>query len=165
MLLTSSDGASVELRPTRYQFPASSSEPGDWDANWLEIHGRVSTVAGESWTFDDPCLTTWEAREIGDWLRAVADGRVPVIGAPAQDSEELLTFTEPDIGFSVGARQGDSLVVRVHLSLESVADRPRAGEESHYDFYGYSVALRAGREQVLAAARAWDEENRPFPER
>lgn len=165
MLLTSSDGASVELRPTRYQFPATRSEAGDWDANWLEIQGRVRSVVGESWKFDDPCLTTWEAREIGDWLRAAADGGVRVIEAPTEDSEELLTFTEPNLGFSVGARDGDSLVVRVHLSLESVADRPGAGEEAPYDFYGYSVPLQLGREELLAAAQAWDEENRPFPER
>jgi hypothetical protein len=165
VLLTSSDGAGVELRPTRYQFPATPSQPGDWDANWLEIHGQVRTKAGESWKFDDPCLTTWEARKIGDWLRAAADGRVPVTDAPTEDSEELLTFTEPNLGFSVGARQGDSLVVRVHLSLESVADPPGAGEEAPYDFYAYSIPLRAGREELLAAAHAWDEDNRPFPER
>jgi len=165
VLLTCSDGASVELRPTRYQFPAAPSEPGDWDANWLKIHGRVRTAAGESWEFDDPCLTTWEAREIGDWLRAAADGRVPVIEAPTEDSEGLLTFTEPNLGFSLGAREGDSLVVRLHLSLESVADRPGVGEEASYDFYGYSVPLQLGREELLAAAQAWDEDDRPFPER
>jgi hypothetical protein len=166
VLLTSLDGASVELRPTRYQFPAAPKEPGDWDANWLEVYGRVGTAAGESWKFDDSCLTTWEARELRDWLRAAADGRVPVNEAPIEDSEGLLTFTEPNLGFSVGARQGDSLVVRVHLSLESVADRPGgAGEEAPYEFYAYSIPLRAGREELLAAAHAWDEDNRPFPER
>lgn len=165
MLLTSSDGASVELRPTRYQYTAAPSEPGDWDANWLEIHGRVRTEAGQSWKFDDPCLTTWEAREIGDRLRAAADGRVPVIEAPTEDSEELLTFTEPNLAFSVGAREGDSLVVRVHLSLESVADRPGAGEGAPTTSTAYSVPLRVGREELLAAAQAWGEDNRPFPER
>jgi len=127
VLLTSSDGASVELRPIRYQFSAAPSEPGDWDANWLEIRGRVRTVAGESCEFEDPCLTTWEARVLGDWLQAAADGRAPVTQTPTEDSEELLTFTEPNLGFSVGGREGDSLVVCVHLSLESVADRPGRG--------------------------------------
>ena len=164
MLLTSSDGASVELRPTRYQFPAAPNEPGDWDANWLEIHGRVRTAVGESWQFDDPCLTTWEARQLGDWLRTAAEGRVPVTEAPTEDSENLLSFTEPNLGFSVRARQDDSLVVRVHLSLECVADRPGA-EEEPYDFYGYSVPLRVRREDLLAAAQAWDDDIRPFPER
>jgi hypothetical protein len=39
------------------------------------------------------------------------------------------------------------------------------GEEVHYDFYAYSVPLRVGREQSLAAAEAWDEDNGPFLER
>ncbi|MGY1679905.1 hypothetical protein ACI78Z_04295 [Geodermatophilus sp. SYSU D01176] len=85
--------------------------------------------------------------------------------APTEDSEELPTFTEPNLGFSVGARQDDSLVVRVHLSHESVVDRPGAGEDAPYDFCTCSVPLRVGREELLAAARAWDEDTRPFPER
>ena len=43
---------------------------------------------------------------------------------------------------------------RVHLSLESVAGRPGADEEAPYAFYAYSVPLRVGREDLLAAARA-----------
>lgn len=155
MLLTSSDGAGVELLPARYQFSAAPSGPGDWDANWLEIHGRVRTVAGESRTFDDQCLTTWEARQLANWLRAAAAGRVPVTEAPTADSEGLLTFTEPNLGFGVGASRDDSLVVRVHLSLESVGDRHGAGEEAPYDLYAYSVPLRVSQENLLAAAQAW----------
>ena len=123
----------------------------------------MRTVTGESWEFDDPCLTTWEARQLGRWLRAAAAGRVPVVGAPTEDSAELLTFTEPNFGFSVGARGGDHLVVRVHLSLESMAGRP--GAEAHHDLYAYSVPLQVGREELLAAARTWDEQNRSLPER
>jgi hypothetical protein len=77
----------------------------------------------------------------------------------------LLTFTEPGLGFSVATREDDFLVVRVHLSLESVADRSGADEEAPYDFYGYSVALRVGREDLLAAIRAWEADLTPFPER
>lgn len=165
VLLISSDGASVELRPIRYQFSAAPSEPRDWDANWLDILGRVRTVAGESWMFEEPCLTTWEARQLGDWLRAAADGRVPVTETPTEDSENLLTFTEPNLRFSVGARREDSLVVCVHLSLESVPERPGTGEEASYGVTACSVPIRVGREGLLAAAQAWDEDNRPFPER
>ena len=45
-----------------------------------------------------------------------------------------------------------------------MADRPGAGEEAPYGFYVYSAPLRVGREELLAAAQAWDEDNRPFPE-
>jgi hypothetical protein len=27
------------------------------------VHGRVRTTAGESWTFEGPDLSTWEAKE------------------------------------------------------------------------------------------------------
>jgi hypothetical protein len=61
---------------------------------------------------------------------------------PLRDSESLLTSTEPNLRFSVAAVEFDSLVLRVHLSLESVAGRPGAGEEAPYAFDAYSVPLR-----------------------
>lgn len=67
----SPDGASVELRPTRYQYATASGEPGDWDANWLDVHGTVRTAAGESWTFEEPRLTTWRRKSF------VADSEQP----------------------------------------------------------------------------------------
>lgn len=165
MLLTSSDGASVELRLTRDEFPLMPAGRGDEDENWLVIHGRVRTASGEAWTFDDPCLTTDEARAIGDWFRAAAEGLVPVVEGPTEDSQELLAFLEPNLGSSVAARTGDSLVVRVHLSLEAVAGRPEAGEDELHDHDACAVPLHVRREELLAAARAWEEDNRPFPRR
>jgi hypothetical protein len=69
-LLTSFDGASVDLRITDYQFPERDA-PGrrDWDANWLNICGFVTQADGRSWTFVDPSLTTWEARALAEWLQ------------------------------------------------------------------------------------------------
>jgi hypothetical protein len=163
--LTSSDGASIELRPTRYQFPAEPTEQGDWDANWLDIRGEVETAAAESWTFDDPCLTTWEARELRDWLQAVAEGRVPVTSSPAEDSEGLLAFTEPDLGFSVAALEATDLVLRVHLSYEALAGRPGVEEEAGLDAYAYSVPLGIRREDLVAAAEEWQKDIAAFPER
>jgi len=91
VLLASLDGASVELRPTRYQFPAEPPEPGDWDANWLEVHGRVRTTAGVTWTFDDPCLTTWEAEELATWLRV---GREDLLAAARAWEADRAPFPE-----------------------------------------------------------------------
>lgn len=149
VLLISEDGARVELRPVAYQFGASGSR-GDWDANWLVVHGGIRTTTGEDWTFDDPCLTTWEARELGAWLRAAAENRAP---------DGLLTFTEPNLGFSI-TRSQEPVVLRVHLSLESlrVSEPPK-------DFYAYSLPLRLRRQNLITAARVWHEELAPFPER
>jgi hypothetical protein len=149
VLLISEDGARLELQPVRYQFGAFGSD-GDWDANWLVIHGGVRTTTGEDWTFDDPCLTTWEARELGAWLRAAAEDRAP---------DGLLTFTEPNLGFSI-VHTREPIVLRVHLSLESLgASEPPEG------LYAYSLPLRLGRQDLLTAAHAWHEELAPFPER
>lgn len=166
MLLTSSDGASVELRPVGYQFaaePGEPGEPGDWDANWLEIRGQVRTAAGESWTFEEPCLTTWEARQLGDWLRSAAEGRVPVAEAPTEDAAGVLTFTESNLAFSLAARDGDDVALRIHLALESA--RPESDEATTSDVSANGVPLRIERRHLLAAAGAWEEELAPFPER
>lgn len=48
----------------------------------------MRTVAGASWKVANSYLTAGEARQPGDWLRAAADGRVPVTEAPTEDSEE-----------------------------------------------------------------------------
>jgi hypothetical protein len=62
------------LHPAGYQFevtPATADEE-EWDANWLMICGNVRTADSRRWAFLDPCLTTWEARSLSAWLRAVA---------------------------------------------------------------------------------------------
>jgi hypothetical protein len=163
--LTSSDGASVELRPTRYQFPADPIEPEDWDANWLEVHGEIRTAGGESWTFDDPCLTTWEAQELRDWFRAAAEGRVSVTAVPCEESPGVLAFTEPNLGFSLAALEADHLVLRVHLSHESIAGRPGVDDETLYDPYANSIALRVHAQDLLAAAGQWQHDLVAFPQR
>ena len=133
----------------RYELGATGVR-GDGDANWLVIHGGIHTATGQSWTFDDPCLTTWEAREFGVWLRAAAESQAP---------DGVLVFIEPNLGFSI-ARVEDAVNLRVHLSLESltVAEPPE-------DLYAYNVPLGLSRQDLLIAARAWQESLAPFPVR
>nr|WP_246315106.1 hypothetical protein [Kineococcus aurantiacus] len=142
------------MRPGGYQYPDLDA-PGDWDANWLVVRGEVRTAGGESWTFDDPSLTTWEAGELGEWLRAVAAGRVE----PAEDpgDEDLPAFTEPNLAFSVAAVAGERTVLRVHLSAEAVARRPGGR--------GCGVPLSLGWADLLAAAEQWGRDLAPFPAR
>ncbi len=47
----------------------------------------------------------------------------------------------------------------------SIRWRIDPGREEAPDFSVYSVPLRVRRDELLAAAQAWDEDNRPFHER
>lgn len=162
--LTSTDGAFLELRPTRYEFPTITT-PGDWDANWLTVHGQVRTVAAESWTFHHPSLTTWEAHDLSHWLQKAAGGQVDPTDNPGADTADVLTFTEPNLAFSVAAVIGEDTVLRVHLSLEAAAGRPDWTREDGPGLYEYSVSLRLSRAQLLTAAAQWSHDIAPFPPR
>jgi hypothetical protein len=166
--LTSSDGASLDLRPTRYQFEEalrpSRNWDEEWDPNWLIIHGEVRTALGAAWSFDDPCLTTWEAAELLDWLRSAAEGRITATETPDEDSPGMLTFVEPNLGFSVAGQDDSHVAVRAHLSAEAVTNRPSAIPHP-WDTYAYSVVLRLTRAELLAAAQDWQDDLTPFPRR
>lgn len=162
MKLVSVDGASVDIRPLAYQFPAiTGSGEYDWDANWLVVHGDVQLGDGRRWSFSDPCLTTWEARSLANWLRAVVRGEVEPTGFDGDAEERLEVFTEPNVALSLAARSDDSAVVRVHLSLESRP--PWLAQES--DIFDFFVALDLTLEDLLAAVDDWEREVSAFPER
>ena len=56
---------------------ATLSVVGKPDLSWLQVCGNITPADGTAWAFEDPCLTTWEARELGDRLREVAAGTEP----------------------------------------------------------------------------------------
>ncbi|KPM56691.1 hypothetical protein ACG83_02030 [Frankia sp. R43] len=172
MLLSSDDGASVELRVVGYQYPATKT--GGWDGNWLVIAGVVRAVSGAPWLFVDPCLTTWEARDLARWLReaaadrptgarrlvrwlreAVADRLTGTSGAA-----DRLVFVEPNVGFSVAARGRDTLTLRVHLAAEAAPPSPDGRRQAASDL---DLSLTAA--DLQAAAVAWEENLADFPER
>ncbi len=61
--LASRDGGSLRLRPLGYEFPwaATDIDGDDWDPNWLIIRGDIATADGATWSFEQPCLTIWDA--------------------------------------------------------------------------------------------------------
>lgn len=160
MRLASSDGNSVTLRVDGYQFPAvTGAGYRDWDANWLVVVGEV--VNGDrAWTFRDPSLTTWEARELASWLRSVADGsRRPQPIDGEGDDAELLVFTEPNLAFSLLSRRPGVSTIRVYLSLEAVP------EDTQGKIFEYFVELEMPDEDIARAAVQWEAELRQFPVR
>ncbi len=158
--LISRDGARVALRPTGYQFSQGSASRGDWDANWLLVRGQVRTPTGRSWSFHDPCLTTWECVELLDWLTAASRGDILPSEAPAE-GEGLLAFTEPNLAFSVAEISAGDLVIRVHLSLESAP----SGPDQTWDLYECEVPLKVAGTELLGAAEQWRADISPYPAR
>jgi hypothetical protein len=121
-----------------------------WDpfGTWLQVCGHITLADGETWAFENPCLTTRDARELGGWLREVAAGTVPP--SPVIDGEpgELLEFLEPNLAFSVEGRTADRVRIRVHLSAEARPPWFRGTEE---DF----VRLDVSAEELTRAAESW----------
>src|SRR5215475_14419190 len=126
MQLKSSDGASVELRIAGYEFPdypapaLGSPVPGagDWDANWLQVAGNVTLADGRTWAFEDPCLTTWEARGLGEWLREVSAGTErPFRGI--REPQGWLVFTEPNLSLTLQERTVGRVRMRIEFTGET----------------------------------------------
>ena len=164
--LASRTGAVVDLSPRGYQF-GPAPEPSDWDANWLVIRGLVVLPDGRSWSFTDPCLTTWEAREIGSWLASVIAGDVKPFVFEGGEDERLLMFTEPVVAFGLASRGDGVVTIRVHFSLEAQPPWARdcRDEDDDVDFFADFVEIELGIDAVVQAATAWDEELAEFPVR
>ncbi|GAB3249649.1 WapI family immunity protein [Kineosporia babensis] len=165
MDLRSADGARVRLRPVGYQLPDAT---GGYDANWLIIGGTVDLANGRTWTFTDPALLTWEARELGDWLAEAAHGRVEVVtddqaaALPDDDAshDAAAIFIEPNLAFSVAGYAGTAphgvdgtVSLRVHMAYESAPDWAE----------DIIVELTCPREMVLRAAQDWNAQLAAFP--
>lgn len=164
MLLNSSDGASVELRISGYQFPGYDGPARrDWDANWLHVRGNVAQADRKTWSFEDPSLTTWEAQALGTWLQGAAAGTVAVSPFGTGDPEQLLVFTEPNLAFSLESRIGDQVQVRTHLSLEALP--PWLRGEHQPDIFEYFVLVHLSAAELASAARTWTRDLAHYPER
>jgi hypothetical protein len=183
--LLSADGAWVDLRVVGYQYeqpPAASGAAAvppplaaegagegelDWDANWLVIRGQVRAASGREWTFTDPCLTTWEAARLLEWLEALGRGEV----------QKALAFTEPNLRFTLDAQDGERIRLRVRFSAESLPSGPRTSgprtsgprtsgpQMPGPQTAGYDVPLDVSRADLAAGTRAWATECQQFPPR
>jgi hypothetical protein len=156
MQLQSPDGASVDLRITG----------GRWDPHgtWLQIRGHITLADGKTWSFENPCLTTWDAQELGGWLRDVAAGTVPPSPLVDGEPEGVLEFLEPNLAFSVEERTADRGRIRIHFSLESLPPwlQNRAVRPSLLQYF---VRLEVSAEDLIRAAESWMLELAEFSER
>lgn len=163
MRLQEADGARVELHLTGYQYPGlHGSGEGDWDANWLNVRGEVRDASGQQWRFLDPCLTTWEANQLGAWLRGILVGSVAAAGMGAEE-RRILSFTEPNVAVSLAARDATDATVRFHFSLES--GPPWLPTDDSMDFFDFFVPITASLGDVARAVEEWDQDLAALPPR
>jgi hypothetical protein len=64
-MVLAGDNSGCRLTILGYQFPDDTTD--EYDSNWLVIGGEV-WLDGREWQFRDPCLTTFEAKRLADWL-------------------------------------------------------------------------------------------------
>lgn len=95
-----------------YQFPNVSDD--EWDSNWLVIEGHVN-LRGREWRFRDPCMTTFEARSLADWLEALSQGAQAL---------PYCALTEPNLEFDRVSEKA----IRVCFGLESAPPWAKRGE-------------------------------------
>ena len=165
MLITTEAGVRVDLKISGYQFPsmAGAGVEYDFDANWLVVSGHVARPDGSSFRFQDPCLLTDEAVEMGSWLAAAAGGSYSAVDHWDWERElprGMLGFLEPNLAWSVQRLSQDSISLRLHLWAEAAPPdaRPDWGRK-------YFVVLTLTRDELAAAAAAWTEEIKAFPRR
>jgi hypothetical protein len=148
-----SRSASFHLTILGYQYPDAAGEP--YDANWLSIQVEAAGLDG-AWTGTDPCLLTYEAVRLADWLGALAAG---------QETAPAISFLEPVLLFRlVETEQGKAL--RVHFgNLINPSwrqlDQP-VGPGSNPDLWlDFSLAEA----DLAAASRELRQELRRYPDR
>lgn len=153
MRISSASGDFVELRLDGYEFGMSSKGvANDWDANWLYVRGHARWL-GEKWSFRDPCLTTWEAREFLGLLRSAS---------LFHQGPRTLEFTEPNLAFTLDqdTRGGSTLVVM--LSYEAAPPSLSLDERS---YEGIPLSFQLSRAALAAAADDWERELATHPPR
>ena len=166
MELVSDDGTRFALTVLGYEFPDLAAlatadpdaEPDEDDLNWLAVRGEVTTADGEHWSFEDGCLTAWEAADLGSWLRAAADGG-PADVTDAWLEDGRISFTEPALAFALAADAAPGRVVlRVTLAAEALppeADGPTPA----------TLTLVTTTEVLAVAARRWTRDLSRHPPR
>jgi hypothetical protein len=96
-------GSFFHLELLGYKYPDAEGEP--YDANWLLVRVDAAGPQG-AWSVTDPCLLTYEATRLADWLESLAKG---TRAAPA------LSFLEPSLLFRQVEREGGEKFLRIHF--------------------------------------------------
>lgn len=164
MRLGSDQGASVELEVLGYEFPRADKHTDDWTANWLDILGRIRLADGRTWDFTHPCLTTFEAAQLGSWMHSISRDDESVLSRVDSDRKApRLFFTEPLLAFEAEPTSNSAFDISVILDLEALPPwepwEERIGEEE------FVVTVAVPRQDLDRAVVQWAQDCARFPER
>ncbi len=146
MRLLGSDGAIFELSLLGWQHPRGAAN--EIDANRLTVRIALSADDG-SWAQIVPCLVSWEAERLADWLDALAAHR-------ATDAEQR--FLEPDLRFRIVPASGIARVLRIGIDLRG---RRPPGDAAPVGEIAFSLCD----EEIAEAARSLRAQVRRHPYR
>lgn len=104
-------------------------------------------------------MTTWEARELATWLRALSDAN-PGTGSPADAEAVQFWLTEPNLVFALAAIGQGVTTIEVCFDAES---RPPGCSSEDHDGLGHSVRLKVPHAELAAAVAEWERDLRAFP--
>ena len=152
MRLRGREGNELALSVVGYQFPDETVDP--WDSNGLLVAVRVVSPQG-TWEVVDPCLTTWELRQLAAWLAGVARGGLV---------RSTATLTEPNLTVRVTVdRRGGTDRFRLRVAFELENRPPWAPTVAGGG--DLSVDLDVGAPELAAAAAALRADLARFPQR
>jgi hypothetical protein len=101
MKLGEGRGTALELDAIGYQFPDITESDYFLDSNWLIIRGRVEHPRG-AWSFDRPCLTTFEVERLARWLEAIIQGlSYPYVASFIEPNLEFSYITSPQAAIQI----------------------------------------------------------------
>ena len=154
VLLNDADGPNrLTIQVTGYQFPDAPELAKRF--SWHMVGGEARCGEG-SWRFHWQALACDESPRVSAWLRSVADAVARQGALPGP-----LRFLEPNLEFRALAAYKGGVQFLVSFDLEFQPPwhkRHGAGEP-------YTLSFTMHEEHLRNAARQWDAERAPFPDR
>lgn len=161
--LCSSDGSRIDLDILGYEFPDGSDDPDydTWDANWLVVRIKLISRAEECGDFVDPCLTTWELRQLISWLEAVGERGDRGWSTSQTPIDTRLEFTEQ--GLVLGLEE--CAESQLGIMFEFTADIPGANAESFLRTQKKTARVAVNRHSLRVFIEELESLSSCFPER
>jgi hypothetical protein len=97
----------IRIKSLGYQYP--ESDDTSYDGNWLNVQAEVISERSR-FQIVDPCLLTWELREISAWF---AD-----LSTSTFNLSSKLSFIEPNLSFSAVPKSKEFYEITINLSNE-----------------------------------------------